>query len=373
MNICIIFSTQFPPREGIGNYVYNMSKKFIEKGHDVTLITRGDLGGNNISYENLKIFRPRFVPCYPFHVHVHGFFVDNVFKKLENKFDIVNIHTPLSPTISTHLPIISTVHTPARISTRNFESTGIFSYLSKAQSMISYMLEDKLLERSDMITTVSNSVTKELIEEYRIKKEIKTIYNGVDETLFVPNNNKENEKRYILYVGSLTYRKGLFDLIICGKDICDKYKDINFVIVGDGILRKELQKKVEHLNIKNRFIFKGHVPKTELIKLYQNATVQVIPSHYEGLPTVLLEGMACGLSVVATAVCGNLDVIKSNDNGILVNSKSAKDLTYAISILLEDDKMRKEIGKKARSTIEQEYTWDIISNRLLECYYSLIK
>lgn len=371
MHICIIFSTQFPPKEGIGNYVYNMSKKFISKGHKVTLITRGGLLSTKEHFDNIEVFKPIFIPCYPLHVQFHKIFVDKLFKRLESKFDVVHIHTPLTPTVKTKLPIISTVHTPTKINVANFESIGIFPHLSKLQWRFSYVLERKLLDRSDIITTVSNSVAKELEEEYGINENVEIIYNGVDEHIFKPINSSA-EKRYILYVGGLTYRKGLFDLVECGKYICKRYTDISFVIVGDGPLRNALKEKIEKLNLKDKFEFKGHVPRTELIRLYQNATIYIVPSHYEGLPTVLLEAMSCGLPVVATAVSGNIDVISSGENGILVPPKSPIEMARAVSSLLDNYKMREKFKKNARFTIEEKYTWEIISNRLLDCYGSII-
>lgn len=372
MHICIVFSTPFPPREGIGNYVYNMSKKFIEKGHEVTLITRGGLGCRKEYFEDIEIFKPMFIPCYPLHVHFHGIFVNKLFKRLESMCDVVHIHTPLAPAISTKLPIVSTVHTPMKTDIRNFESIGFFSYLSKAQWRVSYILERKLLKCSNTVTAVSNTVAQELVEEYGLEEEdIKVIYNGVDEKIFTPNPNKP-EKKYILYVGSLAYRKGLFDLVECGKYICKEYFDVGFIIVGDGMLKDKLQEKVKKLELGNKIIFKGHVPKTELIRLYQNAIIHILPSHYEGLPTVLLEAMSCGLPVVATAVSGNLDVISDGENGILIPPKSPKKMADAISTLLDDETMRKELGKNARKTIEDKYTWDIICTNILKCYTQML-
>lgn len=372
MHICVIFSTPFPPREGIGNYVYNMSKMYINKGYDVTLITRGGLMGKSENFEGINIFKPIFVPCYPFHVNFHEIFVKKLFKKLESTFDIVHIHSPLAPMISTKLPIVSTIHTPSRINVSHFEATGIFSYLSKAQCKVSYILEQKLLKNSDILTVVSNTVAQELIDEYGVEKErIKIVYNGVDEKIFIPINSI-SEKNYILFTGGLTYRKGLFDLIECGRYICDKYPDISIIIVGRGILRDKLQVKIKKLGLDKRFIFKGYVQKTELISLYQNAKIYVLPSHYEGLPTVLLEAMSCGLPVVATAVSGNLDVISQYKNGILVPSKSPKELANAISFLLDNDDLRIKFGKNARKTIEEHFTWKIISNKIMEYYNNLL-
>jgi glycosyltransferase involved in cell wall biosynthesis len=373
MHICIVFSTPIPPREGIGNYVYNMSKKFIGKGHEVTLVTRGGVRCKKEYFDNIEIFKPVFIPCYPLHVHFHGIFVNKLFKRLEAMCDVVHIHTPLAPVIATKLPIVSTVHTPMKTDIRNFESVGIFSYLSKVQCGVSCALEQKLLKRSNMVTAVSNTVAQELVEWYGLERRgIEVIYNGVDEKIFAPNYNKP-EKKYILYVGSLAYRKGLFDLVECGKYICKEYPDVDFIIVGDGMLKDKLQKKVKKLELGNKIVFKGHVPKTELIRLYQNATIHILPSHYEGLPTVLLEAMSCGLPVVATAVSGNLDVISDGENGILIPPKSPKKMADAISMLLDDYETRRKLGKNARETIEKRFTWDLISDKVLGCYGSLMK
>ena len=99
----------------------------------------------------------------------------------------------------------------------------------------------------------------------------------------------------------------------------------------------------------------------------------MVPSHYEGLPTVLLEAMSCGLPVVATNVGGNSDVISSGKNGFLVPPKSPQVLSKVILKLLDDSKLRKEIGAAARKTIERSYTWDKIADKIQKCYEDMLQ
>ena len=74
MRICMVMSIPFPPEEGIGYHVYNLSKKLIEKGHKVTIITRGSWNKTLREYiDGIEVIKPRFIPIYPFYLHLHEF------------------------------------------------------------------------------------------------------------------------------------------------------------------------------------------------------------------------------------------------------------------------------------------------------------
>ena len=374
MRICMVMSTAFPPQEGIGNYVYNLSRKLIEKAHRVTVITRSpSVRAQTDTIEAIDVFRAPFIPCYPFHVHVHGVFVNKLFKSLESEFDIIHLHTPLSPIIKTSLPVVTTMHTSIIRDIDFIEVKGLHYLLSKMMlRSTGYSLTLKLLRRSDKITAVSNGVAQELRGYELNPNDVIVIGNGVDETVFVPRQNN-SEHRYILYTGRLTFRKGLFDLVECGKYICSKYPDVKCIIVGKGELLSKLKARVEKLDLKDKFIFTGFVDRENLIKLYQNATIFVLPSHYEGLPTTLLEAMSCELPVVATNIRGIVDTIENGKEGILIPTKSPSGMVSAISMLLDDDALRKKLGKAGRKTIEEGYTWDIVSDKMIRCYESLLE
>jgi glycosyltransferase involved in cell wall biosynthesis len=93
MRICQITSASLPPEEGIGNYVFGLSTQLINKGHDVTVITRSSLGKKPIEMVgDIKVIRALFLPIYPVYMNIHRIVVNNIFKSLESKFDIVHIH-----------------------------------------------------------------------------------------------------------------------------------------------------------------------------------------------------------------------------------------------------------------------------------------
>ena len=376
MHICYIMSAAYPPEEGIGNYVHNLSKNFIEKGHKVTIITRGSWNKTQREViDGIEVIKVQFIPLYPFYIHLHGIFVNKIFRSLESRIDIVHIHSPLSPIIDTSLPIITTVHTPMLVDFDYVEITSIYSTFSKILArLISYPLELKLLQTSDMVSTVSGTIAKELKRCYQNTNKIVVIGNGVDENFFVPAQNSiENGNKYILYAGRIDREKGIFDLIECGKYLCNQSLDISFLLAGKGRDLDTMKKKVKKLGLQDKFIFLGQVGKDQLVRLYKQSTIFAFPSYHEGIPTVVLEAMACGLPIIATNVRGNRDLILSGKNGILVPPHSPKELADAISMLLNDNEMRIELGKNARKTIEEKFTLDIIFANVLQCYESLIK
>jgi glycosyltransferase involved in cell wall biosynthesis len=375
MKICMILSVPFPPNEGIGYYTYNLSKKLLEKGHEIVVITRGSSKKTQTEiFDSIEIIRAPYVPIYPFYLKIHGIFVNKVLKSLESNIDLVHIHTPLSPFVKTSLPIITTVHTPMLTDYRQVEIKSIYSLLSKISArFISYPLEKKLIQSSDVITTVTKSVAQELKEFYFDSKSINVVENGVDEKIFYPKKEKsEKNIKYAMFVGRIDREKGLFDLVECGRYICKERPELYFIIAGKGRDLNKLIKKIKNAGLQDRFIFLGQVNKDNLVKLYQNATLFILPSYHEGLPSVVLEAMSCSLPVIVTDVRGNRDLITQGENGIIIPPKEPKKIAEAINMLLGDKKLRQYLGENARNTIIKNYTWDIIANKMLNYYESLI-
>ena len=377
MNICILISTPFPPEEGIGNYVYGISTKLIEAGHEVTVMTRGSWNKTQKEViDGIKVIKAPYMPIYPFYMHLHGIFVNKIFKSIESQIDVVHIHSPLSPLIKTSLPLVTTIHTPM-LTTHNqyVKIESVYSLFSKISArFVSYPLELKLIQASDMVTTITKSIAQELKEYHFDPEEVVVIGNGVDEKFFVPAQNKiEDDNKYIMYAGRMDREKGLFDLVECGEHICNQRSDISFILAGRGRDLNKLKKKVRKLGLRDKFIFLGQVGKDQLVQLYQNATIFAFPSYHEGLPTVLLEAMSCGLPIVATDVRGNRDLISSGEDGLLVPPRSPKEMADTILMLLDDEKMQRRLGKNARKTIEDRYTWDTVSNKMLKCYEMIVE
>jgi glycosyltransferase involved in cell wall biosynthesis len=236
------------------------------------------------------------------------------------------------------------------------------------QSIFLKSKEKNTLERADVIATVSRSVLNE-VEKYGIKnKYIKVVGNGVDENIFYPEKKKRYKDKYILYTGRLSERKGISDLIESMYQINQKHPKVKLLISGRGVLRQKLEKTVTELELDDVIKFLGYVSFEYLQLLYRNAYLHVIPSYYEGLPTVLLEAMSSGVPVICTAVGGAPDVINDARDGFLINPGEPHEISRIANLLLSDINLRNKIGNNARKKILSRYTWDKIADDVINDY-----
>lgn len=370
MRIAIITGVPFPPEEGVGYHVYNLSKKMIEKGNSVTVFTRGDLRTKKSSFEGIKVVKVTYPPAptflYPIQMKIHSFFLNRLFNSLKEKYDIIHLHLPIAPLINIDLPIITTMHGSVVVHAYHTQLKDQTSYKMKIfTNYILFPLVSKIIKNSNIITAVSKPVANELNEYFGLRN-VPVCGNGVDENLFKPSKKVDGD--YILYVGRISIKKGIIDLINVFEQICDEYST-KLLIVGKGELYHELNKKVLLKKLDDKVIFCGHKNINELIAIYQKATLFISPSHYETGPLTLLEAMSCGKPVIATNVGIAQECINNYKNGILIEPKSLKDMEDAISLLLDNKNLRDKLGKNARKTILENYTWSKVVDKY-EVFYN---
>jgi glycosyltransferase involved in cell wall biosynthesis len=159
----------------------------------------------------------------------------------------------------------------------------------------------------------------------------------------------------VLFVGRLVKVKGV-ELLL---DAMRGLGGARLVIVGDGPERASLERAAGGLNV----TFEGLLPHPEVRERFRDAAVLVQPSHAEGMPNTILEAMAHGLPVVATAVAGVPEIVKDGETGFLIDSRDPQLLGSRIDTLLRDrnvwDRMSASCKEKAR-----EYSPGLVLPRL---------
>ena len=374
MNITMLFSTPMPPREGIGFYCTNLARELVRQGHEVTLITRGKRRTQESAHpDGYRLIEGAFFPVYPFHVHLHGLLLRQTIRKLEPKTDVFHLHSPLVPVIETRKPVITTVHSPMKYDNLNNDIHNAQTLLSRMQLPISAYLELKLFERAEMITTVADWVAGYLRQHYGLaQQKIRAIGNGFDDGLFKPKpHDRSTDAPYVLFVGRLAPGKGLFDLLKAFSLILKSCPRTQLKIVGEGPLRLQLENETKRAGCATQVQFLGALTGTrraDLALLYQNASVYTLPSYHEGLPTTLIEAMACATPVVTTDTTGCSELVDGVSTGLRVPVGDYQRLAELITELLKCPQKASSLGQAARRFVEERFTWAKLSEQYLEVY-----
>jgi glycosyltransferase involved in cell wall biosynthesis len=175
--------------------------------------------------------------------------------------------------------------------------------------------------------------------------------------------------RQVIAVGRYTYQKG-FDLLIpAWKIVNENHPNWTLNIYGGGN-REDLQPMVDRLGLTNTLKLNG--PVSQIREKYQQSSIFVLSSRFEGLPLVLMEAMSCGLPPVSfTCPCGPKDIIHDGEDGILCENGNIESLAAGICQLIEDEQLRKEMGRKATQNI-QKFTIDRIMQQWDQLFQNLV-
>jgi glycosyltransferase involved in cell wall biosynthesis len=239
-----------------------------------------------------------------------------------------------------------------------------------------------LLRQADAFVAMNDPVRMGLKE---IGLDVPTclLPNGVDTRTFCPTDASTRQalrqrlglplqSSIMLFVGRLDPVKALDALLQAWARVVQQMSERQptLVLVGNGSERDRLVQLAQELGISASVHFAGASDK--VAEWYNSANLFVLPSHIEGLSNALLEAMACGLPVIATAVGGTPEVIENNVNGLLVPPKDVDALSEAILHLIRHPAQAQRFGQAARQTVQDHYSIDAVVDRYVKLYSSLL-
>lgn len=171
--------------------------------------------------------------------------------------------------------------------------------------------------------------------------------------MFVADRYSDVSVKRVIAVGRLDYQKG-FDRLIQAWEIVNKsgkYDDWRLDIFGQGDWKDMLQGMIDKKGLNgSAFINK---PTKNIGEEYADSSMLVMSSNYEGFPMVMIEAMACGLPVVAFDFkCGPKDIIRNEENGLIIHNGDIKALADGIMKLMEDTENRKRMSLNARKIVD---------------------
>lgn len=179
---------------------------------------------------------------------------------------------------------------------------------------------------------------------------------------FYPDSVSELDNKRIISVGKVSVQKGYERLSEAWKLIKHEYPDWSIDIYGSVSNNSKLSEIIKEaaIQINN--------PVKNIQNEYLTSSIYVLPSRFEGFGMVLIEAMACGVPCVAfDCRCGPRDIIKDGEDGFLVENGDIKQFAKQLSVLIEDEQLRKKMGRNARRNI-QRYDVSIIANKWDELF-----
>ncbi len=230
---------------------------------------------------------------------------------------------------------------------------------------------------ADRIIAITPWEVSYIRKRWGSRKRIAIIPNGMDKILYEtvkPNTYKKKHgitrKLLVLFFGRLSFAKSPDHLALVARKLVKERNDVAFAFVGpDEGKEKEVRAILK--DVPHTYVLGALRGKKNIAEMYQAADIYALPSYREGLPLTLFEAMASGLPIVSCPVNGIPYEVKDPENGFLVQNGDLAALEKAIVTLLDDKKLRAQIGKNNIKRAE-DYTWDSIMAKTLAVYRSVM-
>lgn len=205
------------------------------------------------------------------------------------------------------------------------------------------------------------------------------IPNPVDTQLFRPDASSRREgEKLVVYVGTLTPRKGVVDVARAAPHFLDKDPESRLVFIGPPEPRSgpsvlaELE-DIVGTRLASRVTFTGAIPRSEVAAWLQRASIAVLPSHIENFAMTWLESMAAGCAVIGTTAAAGPEAIEHGVSGLLAEPGRPDELAQMIVHLLEDESLAGQLGEGARTRVLARYSVESVVERTEDFYRSVLR
>ncbi len=371
MKILVLIHEYPPVGGGGGKVAEDICTHLLKKGHSICLITsrQGDL----LKYEKKSGVEIIRVSCGRKNAYSATFFsmllfvIFGFFRALKEiriqRPDIVHVHFAVPAGVIgwlvkkiTHIPYLMTVHlgdVPGGVPEK---TDHWFRWLSPFIPTI--------WQSANKVVAVSHFTRNLSLKNYNVPIEV--IPNGVDLIKNFTIKTQSTKPMEIIFAGRFVDQKNPLMVI----KVLSEIKDLRWHcrMIGDGILKNEMQEMIETMGLKRRITFPGWISPEHVQKFLVQSDLLFMPSRSEGLPVVGVQALAAGLAIVAGNFGGFTDLVKQGKNGYLFNSDDKDDMVKVIRNYCTD---RKSLLKSRKLSLEMAKKFDI--NIVVDKYESQLQ
>ncbi len=352
MKIAQIVCSYPPYRSGIGKSAEDIDIFLKSHGYESCVFTPAYSDIYTYENKNVKFLKPIIK-------WGNAAFLPQLFFKLLS-FDIVYLHYPFFGTAEVVFLAKLFFRKKFKLVIHYHMDILDLGLIKKLFLLPHLLIKRKLFSLTDTVVVASLDYIK--------SSQIKNIYKripdkfieipfSIDTQRFIPSKQQHQQLK-ILFVGGMDKAhnfKGVNVLLQAFAGLNNK--DINLVLVGNGVLIKDYKKQAQDLQISEQVNFLSDINDKEKIEIYQQADIFVLPSinNHEAFGIVLLEAMSCGVPVIASRLPGVRKVFLDKQEGLLVEPGSALDLREKLKILINDPSKRQRMSQAARKLAKEKY------------------
>lgn len=375
---CFFSSQYLPHLGGVERYTYNLAKELISHGNEVIIVT-SEIDGQP-SYEqngDIMIFRLPSIQLLNgrFPIVKYNKKTKELLKQISDYcVDYIVVNTRFYPLSyvgarfakKQDIPSLVIEHGTGHFTVNNF----FFDFMGHIyEHIITYLVK----RNNDKFYGVSLECNKWL-KHFKINAE-GVFYNSIDINYiesFLLNKeddikkkiNYHNDDIIVTFTGRIIKEKGILKLISAIQNIRKKYPNVKLCIAGDGDLYGEI---IAH-SYDGIYVL-GKLEFEKVVQLLKISKIYCLPTDYpEGLPTSILEAIACKVYVITTKAGGSKEVIIDDSYGTILDVNTSESIEKAIYSVIENDSKYKEVVQKAYLRLCEEFSWANTANNLVRAF-----
>jgi glycosyltransferase involved in cell wall biosynthesis len=370
----LLVTNTYPPADlsGVGTLAKELAHRLALDGHSVTVLTRRPPRDDphGAAVRGPKLLFPLFAAL-------------RFARAPRTPWDLVQVHESDGALVAVMLRLLRPLG--ARAGQARLVATLQVSYVEERRAVRPILADGTVVSRptfgervfawlrapllaalgrltarlADAVVAPSHATAAELRRDYGVER-VEVIANGVTAAP-VPPPHRPELPPVILYSGRLRSRKAVAVLLAAMPRVLAAVPKCRLVIVGDGEQGAQVAAAVRARGLAAHVELAGALPRPAAMARLAEADVFCLPSIYEGLPLAILEAMAAGLPVVATAVSGNPEAVEDGVTGLLVPAENATALADALIALLADPERRRAMSEAARARIAERFSIGLVA------------
>ncbi len=367
--------TCYPTVGGSGVVATELGKMLAEKGHEIHFITSSTPFRLNRLYANIFSHQVDVNSYSVFQYAPYDIaLATKIAEVIKNEeLDLLHVHYAIPHAVCAILGRDMAGSDIGIVTTLHGTDITVLGTDSSLKDAIRYGIE-----KSDIVTAVSDSLKQQTYDMIAPDKEIETVHNFVDEREYHQHDSAklkeelgiEAHEKVLIHVSNFRKVKRVEDVVATFAKV-QKNIGAKLLLVGDGPEMSRIHQQVKDLHIEQEVLFLGK--RDNLSELYSMSDVKLLMSKKEAFGLVLLEAMACGVPAIGTQIGGIPEIIEPGENGFLVELGDIDAAANAAIRILTDDMLHEKMSGAALETVNKRFSSEKILAEYETLYARLLK